>query len=205
VLFLFGLGNPGERYADNRHNIGFMAVDDIAHRHGFSPWRVKFQSHIAEGNIAGVKVLAVKPQTFMNRSGQAVGEVMRFYKAAPEDIIVLHDEIDLMPGKIRVKTGGGHGGNNGVRDIIAHIGADFTRVRLGVGHPGEQQMVERHVLSDFAKADDEWLDPLLEAVAKSTDLLVAKSFEKFMTQVALQTQPDKPVVNKSKEAGNNGV
>ncbi|MGF1592460.1 MAG: aminoacyl-tRNA hydrolase [Kiloniellaceae bacterium] len=184
MLLLAGLGNPGPRYADNRHNIGFMAVDEIVRRHSFSPWRSRFQAHCAEGVIAGEKVLAVKPQTYMNESGRAVGEALRFYKLAPEEVIVLYDEIDLAPGKLRVKQGGGTGGHNGIRSLEAHIGKDFWRVRLGVGHPGDKELVHGHVLSDFAKADRVWLEKLLDAVASEIPALVAGDAPRFMSRVA---------------------
>ena len=148
-----GLGNPGGQYAGNRHNIGFMAVDRIAEAHGFGPWKSRFQGRVAEGRLGGDKLLLLKPDTFMNRSGQAVGEAMRFYKLAAEDVTVFHDELDLAPGKCRVKTGGGHAGHNGLRSIHGHIGEAYHRVRLGIGHPGRKELVSGYVLHDFAKAD----------------------------------------------------
>ena len=153
MLLLVGLGNPGPKYADNRHNIGFMAVDEIVRRHGFGAWRARFHGLAADGVLDGQKVLALKPTTFMNHSGRAVGEAMRFFKLEPAAVTVIHDEIDLAFGKVRVKRGGGHAGHNGLRDIDAHIGADFWRVRVGIGHPGDKELVHGHVLSDFAKAD----------------------------------------------------
>ncbi len=189
MLLLVGLGNPGARYAGNRHNIGFMAADLIVRRHGFSPWRKRFQGEAAEGTLDGEKVLVLKPQTFMNHSGQSVGEAMNFYKLAPDDVVVLYDEIDLAPGKVKVKKGGGAAGHNGIRSIDAHIGPDFWRVRLGVGHPGDKARVHGHVLSDFSKADEAWLEKLLEAVSDAAPLLVQKDDNKFMTKVALLTQP----------------
>jgi len=167
-----GLGNPGARYASNRHNVGFMAADAIARRHSFSPWSKKFQAEIAEGRLGGEKVLLLKPQTYMNDSGRSVGEALRFYKLEPADLTVFYDEIDLAPAKVRVKTGGGAGGHNGIRSIDGHIGQDYRRVRIGVGHPGIREMVMPHVLGDFSKADHEWLDPLLDAIADNADLLV---------------------------------
>ena len=165
MLIIAGLGNPGPKYANNRHNVGFMAADAIARRHSFSPWSKKFQAEIAEGKIAGEKVLLIKPQTFMNLSGQAVGEAMRFYKLGRQPLTVFYDEIDLAAGKLRIKTGGGAGGHNGIRSLDQHIGKDYRRVRIGVGHPGVKELVHGHVLGDFAKADREWLDPLLDAIA----------------------------------------
>ena len=154
MLIIAGLGNPGQKHAGNRHNIGFMAVDAIHRKHPFSPWSKKFKGEISEGEIAGEKVLLIKPQTFMNLSGEAVGEAMRFYKLAPKDIIAIYDELDLVPGKARIKTGGGHGGHNGIKSLDAHCGRDYRRLRLGIGHPGEKERVTGHVLGDFAKADD---------------------------------------------------
>jgi PTH1 family peptidyl-tRNA hydrolase len=192
MLLLAGLGNPGPRYANNRHNIGFMAVDEIVRRHSFSPWRSRFQAHCAEGTLAGEKVLVLKPQTYMNESGRAVGEALRFHKLAPEQVIVLYDEIDLAPGKVRVKQGGGTGGHNGIRSLEAHIGKDFWRVRLGVGHPGHKELVHGHVLSDFAKADQPWLEKLLDAVASEIASLVGGDASRFMSRVAELTNPPRP-------------
>jgi len=181
-----GLGNPGPRYAGNRHNIGFMAADAIVRRHSsFGPWQTKWNAQIAEGRIGSEKVLVIKPQTFMNLSGQAVGEAMRFYKLGPEDLTVLYDELDLQPGKVRVKRGGGTGGHNGIRSLDAHVGKDYRRVRLGIGHPGDKARVQSHVLGDFAKADADWLDPLLDALADNVDMLVAGDESGFMNKLAL--------------------
>ncbi|MDI6835541.1 MAG: aminoacyl-tRNA hydrolase, partial [Rhizobiaceae bacterium] len=157
MLIIAGLGNPGAKYSENRHNIGFMAVDAIHRRHRFSPWSKKFKAEIAEGEIAGEKVLLMKPQTFMNLSGEAVGEAMRFYKLKPADIVAIHDELDLPAGRARMKTGGGHGGHNGLRSLDAHCGKDYRRLRLGIGHPGDKERVHGHVLGDFAKVDRIWL------------------------------------------------
>jgi len=203
MLLLAGLGNPGPSYANNRHNIGFMAVDEIVRRHSFSPWRSRFQADCAEGFLAGEKVLVVKPQTYMNDSGRAVGEALRFYKLAPEEVFVLYDEIDLAPGKVRVKQGGGTGGHNGIRSLEAHIGKDFWRVRLGVGHPGHKDLVHGHVLSDFAKADKVWLDKLLDAVASEIPLLIAGEAPRFMSRVAEIVNPPRPKPPK-KPAGDDG-
>lgn len=191
MLIIAGLGNPGSSHARQRHNIGFMAADAIARRHSFSPWRKKFKAEIAEGELGGVRTLLIKPQTYMNLSGEAVGETMRFYKLEPKDLVVIYDELDLQPGKIRVKTGGGTGGHNGIRSIDAHCGNAFRRVRLGIGHPGDKAQVQRHVLSDFARVDDEWLDPLLEAVADNAPLLAQGKDSTFMNRVALATAPQK--------------
>ncbi len=191
MLLVVGLGNPGPEHAYHRHNIGFMAVDDIVHRHGFSPFRARFQGRLAEGRLAGDKALVLKPMTFMNRSGQAVGEAMRYFKLTPEQVVVVYDELDLAPGKCRVKRGGGSGGHNGIRSIDRHIGQDYWRVRLGIGHPGHKDRVHGYVLHDFGKAEEDWLDPLLEAVAEAFPLIAEGEPEKFMTRVAILTQPPK--------------
>ena len=203
MQLLVGLGNPGARHAENRHNIGFMALDEIARRHRFAPWRKRFQGEVAEGRIGGVKVLALKPQTYMNESGRAVGEALRFFKLAPEAVVAIHDEIDLKPGKVRVKRGGGAGGHNGIRSIDAHIGKDYWRVRLGIGHPGDKELVHGHVLRDFAKADRDWLDKLLDAVGGEIALLMAGDEGAFMSRIARamtppRPKPDKPKADKSK-------
>ncbi|MGI9401733.1 MAG: aminoacyl-tRNA hydrolase [Rhizobiaceae bacterium] len=192
MLLIAGLGNPGGEYANNRHNIGFMAADEIARRHDFSSWRKKFKSQVAEGKLAGDKVLLMKPQTYMNLSGEAVGEAMRFYKLSPSDIIVLYDELDLPAGKLRVKTGGGAGGHNGIRSIESHCGNAFHRIRLGIGHPGNKAKVQRHVLGDFAKADSNWLDPFLDATAEYIPLAAKGEYSTFMNRVALATRQDEP-------------
>ncbi len=190
MLLLTGLGNPGDKYARHRHNVGFMAVDAIADANGFGPARKKFRSEIREGVIAGEKAIAIKPQTYMNESGQAVGEAMRFYKLSPADVIVFHDELDLAAGKIKVKCGGGNAGHNGLKSIDAHIGNAFRRVRVGIGHPGDKSRVTGHVLGDFAKADDDWLAPLLAAMAKSARYLIDGD-ARFATAVAQYLQPPK--------------
>ena len=192
-----GLGNPGAKYAGHRHNIGFMAVEAIADAHGFSPWRAKFQGQIAEGRFGSEKVCLLKPQTFMNLSGQAVGEAMRFFKLEPEDVVVFHDELDLGPGKVRVKTGGGLAGHNGLRSLNAHIGPAFQRVRLGIGHPGDKARVNAHVLGDFAKADQPWLDDLLRGIADGAPELAAGHSDRFMNKVALRMAPPKPATEKA--------
>ncbi|NNK78873.1 MAG: aminoacyl-tRNA hydrolase [Litoreibacter sp.] len=184
-----GLGNPGAKYAHNRHNIGFMAVDRIAEDHGFSPWKSKFQGRLSEGRLGSEKIVLLKPETFMNLSGQSVGEAMRFFKLTPEDIVVFHDEIDLAPAKIRVKQGGGHAGHNGLRSIHQHIGPDYGRVRLGVGHPGHKDAVPRYVLHDFAKADETWLDDLMRGISDGAAELAAGDGPKFLNAVALRVAP----------------
>ncbi len=188
MLLFAGLGNPGGKYQNNRHNVGFMAADAIARRHGFSPWSKKFQGLVAEGAIGGEKVLLIKPQTFMNLSGQSVGEAMRFYKLQPGDVTVLYDELDLVAGKVRVKVGGGAGGHNGIRSLDQHIGNPYRRVRIGIGHPGVKELVHGHVLGDFAKADAEWLEPLLDAIAENADKLARGDDSGFMNKVSLALQ-----------------
>lgn len=188
MKLLVGLGNPGGQYEGNRHNIGFMALDAIARAHGITQFRSKHGGLLAEGNIGGEKVILLKPQTFMNRSGDSVQQVAQFYKLALSDIIVLYDELDLAAGKVRVKIGGGNGGHNGLRSIDPQIGLDYKRVRLGIGHPGKE-FVTHHVLGDFAKADQAWLVPLLDAVGKHADMLVKGDDSGFMNKLALATRP----------------
>jgi PTH1 family peptidyl-tRNA hydrolase len=185
MLLFVGLGNPGARYAQNRHNVGFMAVDEIARRHNIGPWRRRFQGVAAEGPIAGERVLLLKPETFMNDSGRAVAEAEHFYKVALGDIVVIHDEIELPPGKVRVKTGGGIAGHNGLRSISAHVGNDYRRVRIGVGHPGVKELVHPHVLSDFAKSDRPWVAALCEVIAENAPLLVKGQDNSFQNKVHL--------------------
>ena len=185
MLLIAGLGNPGPRYAKQRHNIGFMAADAIARRQSFSGWSKKFKAEIADGTIGGEKVLLIKPQTFMNLSGEAIGQAMRFYKLAPSDLIVIYDELDLQRGKARIKKGGGNGGHNGIKSIDAHCGKDYRRLRLGIGHPGQRDLVNNHVLEDFAKADRQWLEPLLEAVGDHCDLLVHGDDSGFLNKLAV--------------------
>ena len=165
MKLIVGLGNPGPKYAQNRHNVGFMAVDRIAADHGFSPWRARFQGEIAEGRLGDERVTLLKPATFMNLSGQSVGEAMRYLKLTPAEVIVLHDELDLAPGRVRVKTGGGHAGHNGLRSIHQHIGEAYRRLRIGIGHPGHKDRVAGYVLSDFAKAEQDGLDDLLRGIS----------------------------------------
>lgn len=171
MKLIVGLGNPGAEYAHHRHNIGFMSVDTIADRHGLPPWRKKFSGLVTEGDIGGVRALLLKPQTYMNDSGRSVQEAAQFHKIALSDIVVLHDELDLAPSKLRVKTGGGNAGHNGLRSITAHLGNEYVRVRLGIGHPGSKDLVHNWVLGNFAKADREWLTALLEAVADAAPRL----------------------------------
>lgn len=189
MLLLVGLGNPGDKYRKNRHNIGFMAVDEIIRRHDFSVPRKRFQSTLCEGRIGRHKVLALKPQTFMNESGRAVGQAMRFYKMTPGDVIVLYDELDLAFGKVKVKTGGGTAGHNGIRSIASHIGPDFMRVRLGIGHPGDKARVTGHVLGDFARSEETALGALLGAVAERIGRLADGDAPRFMSDVALTLAP----------------
>ena len=184
-----GLGNPGAKYAGNRHNIGFMALDRIAADHGFAPWRAKFQGEISEGRFGSEKVMLLKPATFMNLSGQSVGEAMRFLKLDSTDLTVFHDEIDLAPGKCRLKAGGGHAGHNGLRSIHQHIGPHYDRVRLGVGHPGHKDAVPGYVLRDFPKADQGWLDDLLRGLSDGAPALAAGDGGRFMNAVALRVAP----------------
>jgi PTH1 family peptidyl-tRNA hydrolase len=187
MLLIAGLGNPGATYAKNRHNIGFMAVDEIARRWGFSPARAKFGGFASEGAIetpdGPVKTLILKPQTFYTESGRAVGEALKFFKLDPADLVVFYDEIDLAPGRFRMKAGGGAAGNNGVRSITAQVGPYFRRARLGTGHPGDKDRVMGHVLSDFHKADLKWVEPLIRAVAEAAPLLAAGEDEKYQTEV----------------------
>ncbi|MBX9711959.1 MAG: aminoacyl-tRNA hydrolase [Xanthobacteraceae bacterium] len=180
-----GLGNPGSKYEGNRHNIGFMVVDDIARRHGFSPWRRRFQGETSEGSLDGERVILLKPATFMNESGRAVGEAAQFFKIVLDDITVFHDEIELPSAKVRVKVGGGIAGHNGLRSISAHIGNDYRRVRLGIGHPGVKDLVHAHVLGDFAKAERSWVEALCGAVADNSGLLIAGKDSTFQNKVHL--------------------
>ena len=191
MRLIVGLGNPGAKYAGNRHNIGFMAVDRIAADHGFSPWRSKFHGQMAEGTLGDTRVALLKPETFMNLSGQSVSEALRFYKIAPADVIVLHDELDLAPGRLRVKTGGGHAGHNGLRSLHQHIGEAYVRLRLGIGHPGHKDQVAAYVLSNFAKQDQIWLDELLSAISSAAALLAEGDSTRFLNAVAVKAAPAK--------------
>ncbi len=188
MKLIVGLGNPGDQYRHNRHNIGFMAADAIARHHGFSPFKNKHAGLLAEGNVGGERVLLLKPQTFMNRSGDSVTAAAGFFKIAPEDVVVFYDELDLVPGKVRVKIGGGNGGHNGLRSIDPQLGLTYKRVRLGIGHPGHKDGVTHHVLGDFSKLDHLWLDPLLDAIAKNLELVLAGDDNGFMNKLALATK-----------------
>jgi PTH1 family peptidyl-tRNA hydrolase len=180
-----GLGNPGADYVRNRHNVGFMLVDAIARRHGFPAWRRRFQGVASEATLAGARVLLLLPGTYMNESGRAVAEAMHFYKLDLGDVIVFHDELDLPPGKVRVKTGGGVAGHNGLRSITQHVGNDYRRVRVGIGHPGNKELVHSYVLSDFAKSEREWVDALAAIVADNADLIARGEDASFQNKVHL--------------------
>jgi len=187
-----GLGNPGASYARHRHNVGFMAVDAIAAAHGFGPWRSKFQGIVAEGRLGTERVLLLKPETWMNLSGDAVRAALNFFKLEPGDVVAFHDELDLAPGRVRVKTGGGTAGHNGLRSLDAHIGPDFTRVRIGIGHPGDKRLVSPHVLGDFAKADTAWLDDLLKGIVDGAPALAAGDRQGFLEAIARRATPPEP-------------
>lgn len=184
MRLLVGLGNPGSGHANNRHNLGFMAIDQIVEDYRLGTWRTKFQGHVTDGRIGSDKVSLLKPMTFMNESGRAVREALTFFKLNPEDVFVFFDEIELAPGKIRVKQGGGHAGHNGIRSIAAHIGEDFWRVRMGVGHPGQKNRVSGYVLQDFSKSDQQWVEAFVDATARATHLLVDGETNRFMTDVS---------------------
>ncbi len=185
MLLLVGLGNPGARYVGNRHNIGFMAVEEIAKRHGIGPWRRRFQGVACEGPIEGERVLLLLPGTYMNESGRAVAEAAQFYKIPAGDITVFHDEIELPPAKVRVKVGGGIAGHNGLRSISEHVGNDYRRVRIGVGHPGQKDLVEHYVLSDFAKSERSWVEAVVGVLADNVDFLVRGEDASFQNKVHL--------------------
>jgi peptidyl-tRNA hydrolase, PTH1 family len=193
MRLLVGLGNPGSRYAKNRHNIGFVAADAIARRYGFSAFKNRFKGALAEGVVAAEKRLLLKPQTFMNDSGESVGAVARFFKLAPDEILVFHDEIDLRAGKVRVKLGGGNAGHNGLRSIDAEIGPLYWRVRFGIGHPGVKELVYPYVLQDFSREEiDTWVGPLVDAVVEALPLLLGGSPDAFMSEVARLCAPPDP-------------
>jgi PTH1 family peptidyl-tRNA hydrolase len=201
MLLIVGLGNPGREYALNRHNIGFMAADAIHRRHGFGPWRSRFSAEIAEGTLAGRKVLLMKPQTYMNDSGRAVADASRFLKIPNADIVVIHDELDLPPGKTRMKLGGGHGGHNGLRSISAHIGEDYRRLRLGIGHPGAKELVHAHVLHDFSRAEaEEWVNGLMDAIADAAPLLADGKDNSFANRLHRIGEPKAAASGKASPA-----
>lgn len=193
MLLLVGLGNPEPRYARDRHNLGFIAVEAIARAHGFGAWRSRFSSLISEGALSASRVLLQKPQTYVNRSGYAVAEAMRFFKLPLEDLVVIHDELDLAAGKVRIKAGGGVAGHNGLRSIAEQLGSrDFRRVRVGIGHPGHKELVTGHVLGSFSADDRLWLEPLLAALVSAAPLLAAGDDAGCMNRIALQFRPPKP-------------
>lgn len=200
MLLFVGLGNPGAQYANNRHNIGFMAVDEIIRRHSFGPQREKFSGLLSEGEIAGEKILILKPLTFMNLSGIAVGKAVQFYKLTPAQVVVFHDDLDLAAGKVRVKRGGGNGGHNGLRSIDDHIGKDYRRVRLGIGHPGDRDLVTPYVLGNFMRDEIDWLRAVLDATAEAAPLLLEADDNKFTTAVAARLQPPKEKSRKAQDA-----
>jgi PTH1 family peptidyl-tRNA hydrolase len=188
MLLFVGLGNPGTRYARNRHNIGFVVAEEIARRHGFAPWRRRFQGEASEGTLGSERVILLKPMTYMNDSGRAVQEAANFFKLAASDITVFQDELELPPGKVRVKVGGGIAGHNGLRSITSHIGNDYRRVRLGIGHPGVKELVHAYVLADFAKGDAAWVAALSEAVAENAPLIASGHDASFQNKVHLAMQ-----------------
>lgn len=192
-----GLGNPGSKYAGNRHNIGFMALDRIAADHGFAPWRKAFQGLVSEGRLGSEKVALLKPETFMNLSGQSVQAAVAFWKLPLADVTVFHDELDLAPGKLRLKQGGGHAGHNGLRSIHGHLGEAYARVRLGIGHPGHKDAVAAYVLHDFAKADQDWLEDLLRGISEGAQALAEGDGQKFMNAVSLRTAPPRSSTTKA--------
>jgi PTH1 family peptidyl-tRNA hydrolase len=196
MLLLVGLGNPGAEYANNRHNVGFMAVDAIHRRFAFPAYRRKFDGEAAEGSLGEVRALILKPMTYMNDSGRSVAAAARFHKIDVADVVVMHDEIDLAPGKLRVKTGGGAAGHNGLRSIASHLGPDFRRVRIGVGHPGDKDRVHGHVLGDFAKADRDWLAQMLDALAEAAPALASRNDADYANKVGLILKP--PVLKEKK-------
>jgi PTH1 family peptidyl-tRNA hydrolase len=199
MLLIVGLGNPGETYQNHRHNIGFMAVDAIGAAHGFGPARLKWRAHVSEGKIGSEKALILKPMTYMNESGNAVRDAVAFHKIELDRVWVIYDELDLAAGKVRVKLGGGNAGHNGLRSISAHVGNDYWRVRLGIGHPGEKERVTGHVLGNFTKADRAWVDPLLDAIGQAAPFLADGDAAGFMNKVTLLTTPKKEPKPKPKD------
>jgi len=202
MLIIAGLGNPGRDYENTRHNIGFMAIDAIYAQGSFSPWRAKFHALIAEGVIQGKKALLVKPQTYMNNSGQALAAILQFYKLPPANLVVLHDELDIAPAKLRVKTGGSDGGHNGLKSIDAHCGKDYCRIRLGISHPGQgKDLVHNHVMGNFSKAERIWLEPLLVAIGRNIGLIAGGDSNSFMNKVFIETHGsaagDQPAADKA--------
>jgi PTH1 family peptidyl-tRNA hydrolase len=200
MKLIVGLGNPGTKYAGNRHNVGFMAVDRLYEAHDFQPWRKRFSGEMAEGRVGSERCLLLKPQTYMNESGRSVGEAMRFYKLDLEDVFVVYDEIDLAPGKLKAKIGGGNAGHNGLRSISNHIGNEYQRVRIGVGRPADKAQVANYVLRDFTKADQDWLDPMLPAIADAFPLLLKEGSARFLTEVARRigpTEREQPAAQKT--------
>lgn len=196
-----GLGNPGPAYGKNRHNVGFMAIDRLAEANGFGPWRARFRGLVSEGTLGGARMLLLKPQTYMNESGRAVAEAVRFYKVPLGEMVVWHDELDLAAGKVRVKKGGGAAGHNGIRSITAMLGEpDFVRVRIGIGHPGDKDRVLGHALGDFSRADQTWLEPLLDALADAAPRLVEGDEAGFMNRVAVLTAPPREARKAASEA-----
>ena len=201
MLLIAGLGNPGSKYCMNRHNIGFMVLDSLADSYMDNNWRKKFQGQIVEGKIEGETVLMIKPQTFMNNSGNSIGEVVKFYKIPSDQVIVFHDEIDLAPGKVRIKSGGGHAGHNGLRSIISHIGPDFLRIRMGIGHPGSKDLVHNYVLGNFSKQDQNgWLVDLLTGLANGFPYLVDGNQAQFLNKINLELQTRPKTANAPKRS-----
>ncbi len=192
MKLIVGLGNPGAKYAHNRHNIGFMAVEQMAADHRFPAWKGKHQGSVTEGRFGSERAVLLRPETFMNKSGDSVAAAMRFYKLEPADVIVLHDELDLPPAKVIFKMGGGHAGHNGLRSIHSHLGPEYARVRLGIGHPGHKDRVANYVLHDFAKADADWLEDVLRGLSDGAPYLAAGDTSKFMNAVSLRIAPSRP-------------
>lgn len=208
MILIVGLGNPGREYEKNRHNVGWMAVDAIHRRHGFAPWKRRFSADIAEGTLGSAKAMLMKPLTFMNESGRSVGEAARFHKIGLPDIVVLHDELDLPPGKVRIKTGGSGAGHNGIRSVSAHVGPEYRRLRIGIGHPGHRDRVHGYVLHDFAKSDAAWLDPLLDAIGDEAPLLAAGKDAEFANRLHIALGPadaKKPKPPKAQQPGPESV